>query len=218
MKITEVYKKYRINKGLQEHMIRVGAVAKLICERATVDLPTRHIVDGCLVHDLGNLIKAKLDSFPELFEPEGVDYWRQVKAEMTAQYGENVHEATDAMVKEMGLNDDSYQYFLAIGGEATERVHGSLHLGEKIANYSDMRVGVFNIISLTERMDDLRARYLARNLPGFGSDEIDVRQSFLEDMEADIFAHSTIKPEDITDESTAAIQSELWDWGLATRE
>lgn len=217
MKITDVYKKYRINKGLQEHMIRVAAVAKVICEGATVALPTRHIVEGCLVHDLGNLIKAKLDSFPEMFDPEGVAYWQTVKDELVARYGGDVHAATIDMVKDMGLSDDSYQYFIAIGGEATPRVHASDDLGEKIANYSDMRVGVFNVISLTERMDDLRARYLARNMDGFKADEIDVRQSHLEDMERDIFAHSSIKPSDINDESTAAMQAELWDWELSTK-
>lgn len=214
MNITDIYQKYRINKGLQEHMIRVGAVAKLICDNATVELPTEHIVEGCLVHDMGNLIKAKLDAFPELFEPEGTDYWQKVQQELREQYGDDVHGATIDMVKDMGLRDESYKYFIAIGSEATERVHASGELGEKVANYSDMRVGVLGIVSLQERIDDFRQRYAHRDMVGFVNDDIDVRQACLADMETDIFTHSKLKPEDITDASTLAIQAELWSWEL----
>lgn len=197
-------------------MIRVAAVAKQICDTSTVALDTDAIVSGCLVHDMGNLIKAKMDSFPEFFAPEGAEYWQQVKDEMIATYGSNVHVATIAMVKDLQLDDLSYKYFMAIGSEATERVHQSGNLGEKIATYSDMRVGPFGIVSLNERMNDMRTRYLDRGTDSFKATEIDLRESRLKDMEEEIFAQAKIQPGDVTDESTAAIQAELWDWKLKT--
>lgn len=212
MTITEIYKKYKINKGLQEHMIRVAAVAKMICDASKVDLETENIVEGCLVHDMGNLIKSKMDTFPEFFDPEGVDYWIKVKEEMIEKYDNDVHGATVSMVEDMNLEDKSVFYFRAIGGDDTQRVHAGGTLGEKIATYSDMRIGLHGAVSLKERMDDIRRRYIERNMEGFSSDDIDVREQRLADMEKDIFANSNIQPSDITDKSTEEIQDELWEW------
>jgi len=214
MLITEIYKKYKINKGLQEHMIRVAAVAKMICDNTDTVLDTKNIVRACLVHDMGNLIKSKMDTHSELFEPEGVEFWSNIQAEMIEQYGNDVHIATIAMVEDMELDEKSTFYFRAIGGEDTQRVHVEGTLGEKIATYSDMRIGLEGVVSLKERMDDIRRRYIARNMEGFSSDAIDVREARLVDMERDIFENLKIRPENITDTSTEKIQKELWGWEI----
>lgn len=195
-------------------MIRVAAVAKVICDNSNTKLDTRNIVVGCLVHDMGNLIKSKMDMMPELFGPEGVAYWSKVKEEMIEEYGNDVHVATIRMVTEMNLTKESLFYFSAIGGDDTGRVHSEGTLGEKIATYSDMRIGLHGVISLKERMDDIRHRYIERNMKGFNSDDIDLREERLIDMENDIFKNSSIQPEDITDETTRDIQKALWNWEI----
>jgi HD domain len=209
MTTSEIYLKYNINKGLQEHMIRVASVAELICTHATTPLDTKNIVTACLLHDLGNLIKAKMDSMPELYEPEGVAYWSVVQSDMKATYGDDEHEATIAMVREINPGEQATFYFNAIGSEAMTRVYENGTLGEKIATYCDMRVGPFGIISLKDRMDDLRARYLIRQKPGFAAADIDERERRLQEVEAEIFAKNTLSPTDITDEKTKTIQTAL---------
>lgn len=209
MNINDIYLKYRVNKGLQEHMIRVAAAAQLICDKATVELDTKNIVTACLLHDMGNLIKAKMDSMLGLYEPEGVTYWTQVQAEMRERYGNDEHVATVAMVDEINPGKEATFYFNAIGTENTARVHAGDSLGAKIATYCDMRVGPFGIISLKQRMDDLRERYIPRNRPGFSAKDIDVREQKLLEMEEEIFSHSTIEPGDVTDETTKQIQKNL---------
>ncbi len=213
MNITDIYLKYRINKGLREHMIRVAAVAQLICEKSNVELDTRNIVTACLLHDMGNLIKAKMDSMAELYEPEGVAYWIQVQAEMKEQYGADEHIATIAIINEINPGAEARSYALeAIGTENTAKVHAGDSLGAKIATYSDMRVGPFGIISIQERMDDLRARYISRNKPGFSAEDIDERERMLKDIEQVIFANSSISPEEVNDETTKSIQASLLNW------
>lgn len=215
MNINDIYLKYRVNKGLREHMIRVAAVAQLICDKSTVEFDSKNIVIACLLHDMGSLIKAKMDSMPELYEPEGVEYWTQVQTEMKEQYGADEHTATVAIVNEINPGEKACFYtFDAIGTENTARVHAADSLGAKIATYSDMRVGPFGIISIKERMDDLRARYISRNKPGFSADDINMRESMLQDIEKEIFSHSTILSEDVSDETTAQIQKDLFVWEI----
>ncbi len=214
MNISDIYLKYRINKGLREHMIRVAAVAQLICDKSTVELDTRNIVTACLLHDMGNLIKAKkIDSMAELYEPEGVAYWTKVQAEMKEQYGTDEHIATVAIINEINPGTEAASYALeAIGTENTAKVHAGNSLGAKIATYSDMRVGLFGIISIQERMNDLRARYISQNKLGFSAEDIDLRERMLNDIEQVIFANSSISPEEVDDETTKLIQQSLLDW------
>jgi len=194
-------------------MVRVAAVAQLICDKSTVELDIKNIVTACLVHDMGNLIKAKMDSMPELYEPEGVAYWTQVQVEMKEQYGADEHTATVAIVNEIAPGAKVLHYvFDAIGTENTAKVHADESLGAKIATYSDMRVGPFGIISIQERMEDLRSRYISRNKPGFSTEDINKREWMLEEIESVIFANSNIAASDITDESTQSLQKNLLDW------
>jgi len=213
MNINDVYLKYKINKGLREHMIRVAAVAQLICDKSTVELDTKNIVTACLLHDMGNLIKAKMDSMPELYEPEGVDHWIRIQAEMIERYGADEHTATIAIVNEISPGEEVLHYvFDAIGTENTARVHANESLGAKIATYSDMRVGPFGIITIEDRMDDLRVRYISRNKPGFSAENIDQREKMLKDIERAIFSKSTIEATDVTDKSTQSLQKDLLNW------
>jgi len=213
MNINDIYLKYRINKGLREHMVRVAAVAELICEKSTVELNTKNIVTACLLHDMGNLIKAKMDSMPELYEPEGVAYWTQVQAEMKEQYGSDEHAATVEIVNKINPGAEALHYiFNAIGTENTAKVHAGYSLSAKIATYSDMRVGPFGIVSIKERMDDLRVRYISRNKAGFSAEDINERERMLMDIEKDIFSNTTIAANDVTDDSTKVLQENLLNW------
>lgn len=214
MKIIEIYQKYKINQGLQEHMIRVAAVAQMICENATEEVDTKNVITACLVHDLGNLIKAQMDTLPELFEPEGVEYWENIQKEMIALYGNDVHAATMHMVNDINLNEQAHFYFGSIGNEPTAQVQAEDYIGAKIANYSDMRVGLTGVLSLSERMDDIRNRYVGRQMNDFKLEVINEREHLLIEIEKYIFSRSNIQPEDITDESTSAIQKELWDFDI----
>ena len=78
MKISEIYEKYKIMPQLQEHMLRVTAVASLIAGKFGKKLDKRTIITATLLHDLGNMAKIKLGTFPEFVQLLGVDYWEKV--------------------------------------------------------------------------------------------------------------------------------------------
>ncbi len=84
MKIAEIYEKYKIPPLLQTHMFRVAAVGGLIYQNFTDQniLNKQAIIETLLLHDMGNIIKFKLDN-PDnpLYKTikDEVQYWRKIQ-------------------------------------------------------------------------------------------------------------------------------------------
>ncbi len=62
-KISEIYEEYKIMPNLREHQLRVAAVAAQICDNFNKPLNKKEIITACLLHDMGNIIKFKLELF-----------------------------------------------------------------------------------------------------------------------------------------------------------
>ena len=209
--ISKIYDEYKIMPTLREHMFRVAAVASLICDSFNEPLPKEEIISACLLHDMGNIIKFKLDYFPEFNKPEGLEYWQIVQGEYIEKYGDNEHEAIIKKMKELGLPKniielaDSNQFSLLCRQRDAEDV------SVKIIHYADSRVGPYGILSYRERMNDAKKRY--ENHKNLVHKE--ERQKLVacgEDMEKQIFSKCKIKPEDITDEAINLLILELKDF------
>lgn len=213
MIISEIYKKYRINKGLQEHMIRAGAIAHMLAEHSQLLIDRTVAVSACLLHDMGNLIKSTPQDLPELFEPEGVEYWCAVQKEMTVQY-KDVETATMSIVEEINPLRAITHIVANTGLGSMEQIAASGTLEEKVLEYADMRIGLYGIVSMAKRFEDIRARYV----PGQHTKEyIDSLEVAAKKIEAELFAGASINPEDITDESTEKIQAELYHFDIPTK-
>lgn len=158
MIISDIYNHYTIPPQLQLHQRRVAAVGKIVAEAhaaAHVDV----VVTACLLHDMGNIIKFKLDRFPEFLEPEGHEYWKSVQDTFIQKYGTDEHLATLIIADELGVSDAVLACIRAVG---MTKVHHNLTEGtleERITNYADLRVGPRGCISLQERIADGKARY-----------------------------------------------------------
>jgi hypothetical protein len=152
-KITEIYDTYRIFSGLREHQVRVAAVASTIVNAAYEPLPKEAIIAACLLHDMGNIIKAPLGSLPELLEPEGISYWQTVKEDFVKTYGLDEHIATVRIAREIGVSNEVIHLIESFGFGKSFLRRDSMTLPEKICGYADMRVGPFGIISLEAPKD-----------------------------------------------------------------
>jgi HD superfamily phosphodiesterase len=75
MKISKIYEKFKVPSHLQDHMFQVASVAKLICDNFKTEINEQDILHACLLHDIGNIVKFNFTVKPELFEPEGINYW-----------------------------------------------------------------------------------------------------------------------------------------------
>jgi len=201
--VSDVYTQYKIMVNLQKHMFRVAGVAALICDHipeekhAELKIDRENILRACLLHDMANILKFKLDVFPEFLEPEGVDYWQNVKDGFAKKYGAKVHPATIQIVKELGCSERVVQLIDAVSFNQEKKNFESTDFGVKICAYSDMRVAPMSVVSLAERLDDGHKRYPTTS-------KADERfryamNALLKKIEVQIFEKCDISPDDVTE-------------------
>ncbi|MES2315462.1 MAG: HD domain-containing protein [Patescibacteria group bacterium] len=205
--VLDIYKEYKIMPSLQMHMLRVAAVASILCDNLTVPINKEEMVTACLLHDIGNIIKFDMTIFPDFFKPEGVAYWQAVKDEFIKKYGNDEHKASVEIVKELGCNERVIEIVDSIDFSNFYRNRDSENMSFKVATYADALVGPYGVVSYEERMEDSKKRYAAVNK----GREVE-RARLVEcgaEMGRQVFSHCKIKPEDITDEAVAPIIEEL---------
>jgi len=190
-------------------MLRVAAVASLICDNFSLPIEKNNIVLAALLHDMGNIIKAfemGMNTFSDYTE-EQLHYWEEIKNEFMKKYGTSAHEATREIMEELGIAEkvfdlvDQNQFELMC-----QHAKGS-DWEIKILHYSDGRVDPHAVVSYDERMEEARTRYKEQNIGREAEREKLVTCGA--EIEKQIFAHCKIKPEDITDESVTSIIEEL---------
>lgn len=206
--IQKIYDTYRIMPSLQLHMLRVTSVAKYICESINVKVNTPQIIEACLLHDMGNILKFNMDLFPEFFQPEGKEYWQHIKEDFELRYGTNEHEATLHIAKELGVEKrvleliDVFQFSLA------KENYESHDMDRMICAYADMRVKPSQVVSLEERLLDGRNRFKLRHLE---EDEsfFNAMSLYLNNIEKEIFSKTVITPLDINEKTITPYIEEL---------
>ena len=218
MTLRDIYARYKIMHGLQLHQLRVAAVAKLICDNFDEPLEEREVVLTGLFHDMGNIIKSDLTTFPQFLEPEGLAYWQGVKDEFVRKYGPDEHRANIAIARELELPERVCDYIDHLGFSMLKAIKRS-SFGHKIAKYADLRVGPFGILSLDERLSEARERYGRKAKQGStlspNDGNFDELAAVAADIEKEIFAHSRIRPEDINDRTAAPVIEELWEYNVS---
>lgn len=207
-KILDIYDEYKIIPALQKHMLRVAAVASLICNNFNESLPKNDIITVCLLHDMANILKFKWDSLSEFLEPKGFHYWQNIQNKYKEKYGDDEHEATMKIIKELRLSNavislaDQNRFSLIC------KHRDSRDINIKIVHYADGRVDPYGIVSYEERMDEAKKRYENHKLRIPETE----RQKLVicgKEIEKQIFAKCKIKPEYITNETVAPIISGL---------
>ncbi len=160
--IKDIYTKYKVPPNLQQHMLRVTGIAKIISDNWTGEqLDTNTLLLSCLTHDMGNLLKFDLINKVNFLGEETInlDYWKTVKAEMIEKYGADEHAATAAICRELGLNKKSLWIVENWGFSNFEKVLTSNNWEYKIGVYSDHRISPLGVVSLKERFAEQKKRY-----------------------------------------------------------
>lgn len=211
-KILEIYNEYKIKENLQHHMLRVAAVAFIICDNFDEPLPKEDILMACLFHDMGNIIKSDLTYFPEFNEPEGVEYWQNIKDEYIDKYGKNEHHATLQIMKELDLPTNVVDVVSKVDFYLACNNLNDNNFVYNIVNYADWRVDPYGIVSYEERMEEGNRRY--KNMKGYSLEGKKLQKLLAcgKEIEKQIFSKCKIKPEDINDEMVKPIISSLKDF------
>jgi len=206
MGIGEIYERYHIPPWLAEHMYRVAAVATRVFDAYAATDPSLggrdDLIVACLLHDIGNIVKFNFITLPP---PDGrVEYWKEVQSEMIAKYGTSEHPASKALCEEIGqweriapILEHTSDYDACI---LLER--GSLL--QRIVAYADQRVAPTGVVSLAQRLRDMRARYDHPN-----TDHFRMLDTAIMENEKGLFSGISLKPEDITEQSIASLVAEV---------
>jgi hypothetical protein len=176
MQIQEIYKKYELPPNLQQHMLRVAALAELIYQDFTDSklINKKTVITACLLHDLGNIIKFDFDNFPELLgaELKNLEHWRQVKAKLIQEYGPDEDVATIKMVKELGVSTEVLFLVENWGFKNFSRIAQSNNWNWKLAVYCDHRISPQGLVTLEENLANKQKRYrLSRPQASHNSDQ-----------------------------------------------
>lgn len=165
MNVKQLYEKYRIPKNLQEHMLRVGVLAQIISENwIGREIDKLNIVVACLFHDAGKIVKfdfSRLELFGE--EAKNIDYWKQVQNETIKKYGEDEHTTNYKLCGEMGLKPKILEIIKNLEWDDVQKLLDAQNLDSAIPVYCDMRIGPFGILSIDDRINDLKNRVGERN-------------------------------------------------------
>ncbi len=215
MTVQDVFEHYRIMPILQLHQLRVAAVGKTTCDHFDRALDMQSVTLACLFHDMANIIKSDLSVFPEALEPKGREYWEGVKKEFIEQYGKSEHHAALAIAHEIGLSESVIRLIDGIGFSQLEntRDRGSFEL--KIVEYSDCRVSPHGVTSMDARLEDAKVRYANKF-----SDMPEAPERFNEllqaahDVERQIFTHTDIRPEELTEQVLRPIAETLREYKI----
>lgn len=212
-KITEIYKEYNIMPNLQMHQLRVAAVAKYVCENLNLEVDKNSIITACLLHDMGNIIKFKLEQFPEFLKPEGLDYWNNIKYNFILKYGNNEHVASREIAKELGVSSKVLDLIDCIDSHNVEIIKMDEDFNKKICLYADNRVTPIGISSVEERSLEAKERYV--NHPHSFSEE---KRIFyvknVVDIENQIMKHCFVKKDEINDKILEENIKKLLDFSI----
>jgi hypothetical protein len=214
----DIYKQYRIYQGLQLHQLRVAAVARFVAQRSRGGADVELVTRVGLFHDMGNIIKADLVKFQEFLEPEGLAYWQGVQREYVDAYGLDEHVATDAICREIGLDEEVTRIVDAMRFSRTRWIVEEGSLTYRVAKYADLRVGPFGVLPMKERLAEARARYAGRAMEKGESYTLDTlleAETWCGFLEDNLVSEIGFNPAAISSESTAALVEELKKYPLA---
>lgn len=218
MLIQSIYDQYTIPPHLQLHMLRVAGVCKMICDHWTDgDLPVHNIMTVWLTHDLGNILKFDMDLFPEVREPEWVEYRKGIKKDFE-QYGSDEHQATKKIASMCNISESWMNLLKMFDEYNDEKLIQSDNIALWICDYADARVATFGITTLHERIQKITKRNMKNH--GRGTKKAKMvaknRTATAEKMEEKIFKHCTIAPQDITDEVVNPLLEDLRSFDIVT--
>ena len=166
MKITKIYRKYKLPRNLIEHHYRVAGVALFIADHwSGVKLDRNLVKTVALLHDLGNLVKYDLrPQFTHLLKDSEnkLDYWVSLQKKMVKKYGRNDYEATLGIARDLKLKPKALKTLEdLVKGDTKEIINfGSLEL--KTLLYADVRVSPYGVVSLPKRVNEWLGRYKDR--------------------------------------------------------
>ena len=200
MNIADIYKWFRIPPSLQEHMLRVCAIVVFLEKHwAGAKVDWDFVKKLALLHDVGNIVKFDLDRYQSFLgdEQKNVERWKEIQKEIIAKYGADDHEATQKMLREIRVSEQTIRTILDKSFGKSVATAASNNWPLKILYYADFRVLPLRIGTLDERINDVRQR-----MPWYANrPDFDTLIKAAKDIESQIQKNMDVTVDDITDAS-----------------
>lgn len=197
--IEQIYDEYTIIPILRMHMYRVAGVASFICKNFQDASDLKEVISACLLHDMGNILKFNFNVLAEAFEPQGKEHWASVQKNFRNTYGEDEHEATYAIARELNVSDRVHELIQSIGFGRVCGVYENGDFAKKTCTYADQRVGPFGVLPLRDRISEGHKRHTYGKKVMNDEKIFQEHVSCFEGIEKQIFEHLRIQPSDIDD-------------------
>lgn len=211
-----IYQNYALPLVLQNHMLRVAAVAKWIIEHwnnSSIKLNEEEIIEVLLLHDIGNIVKGEDDNFkalfPDTYDMESFEYWINMRKWVREHYGNNDLEATQNIVKEIGISKKLQEMIEKKQFYNNKKTYESTDFAIKICAYADQRVAPEGVMSLNGRLNEAIKRYQNVKDASINRPERKTLIQYAKKIEEQIFHNVKGSPEQITDESVDIYISDL---------
>jgi hypothetical protein len=162
MNVRQVYEKYSTPKNLQEHMLRVAALSKIILDHWTGQkVDKTAVMQTCALHDMAKPLifdVAKQAQYGML--PEDIANLEKLQAFLKSKYGFTEEEAVVGMCKDIGMTQEGIRIIenLERQWKSIPRLIKANDINSLIPTYCDMRIGPRGILTLQARLEDLNNR------------------------------------------------------------
>lgn len=160
MKVKQIYKEYMVPQNLQEHMIRVAALAEIILAHWTSKkVDKKAVVHACLFHDIAKPMTfdpSKQTQFG--MPPKNIAKLKELQKRIKEDYGTDEHHATVKICEDIGLISAAVKLVDNLEWKRVPKLLKENDIESLIPIYCDMRIGPKGILSLEERLKELKER------------------------------------------------------------
>jgi len=148
------------------HMLWVTSIGALAIENWSGSaIDQNQVISALLLHDIGNVIKFELGSsqVKKLYSKQELEKLVIVQKQMIDLYGDNADIANILILKKLRVDKQIIQLLDNHSFDFLPTLLDSENWNEKIVFYSDLRVAPWGIVSVTQRIKNLKERYCHRN-------------------------------------------------------
>jgi len=158
--VKTVYSECKTPKNMILHMQRVAALAQIICDNwRGPKINNKNIIDAAALHDIAKPISfdfRKQSKF-ELNKKETLKLIKFV-TKLRNKFGKNEHDAAVWIAKKYKFSKDTARIVSNTWWARIEKLINKKEFDSLIVNYSDMRIGFNGLLTIEERIADLKLR------------------------------------------------------------
>lgn len=199
--IKDIYEHYHVPPNLALHMYRVAALGAYLAESLTDPMKVRRdfLITGCLLHDIGNIVKFDMGHVHDAFIQDHIEYYKQVQKEVFNRYGSDENMATVHIAQEV-IKDKELLSLLGMTGLAKiQFAHETDDMTVKLFRYADERISPDGVVTVEERYDDIAKRYAGRDHPLNNAQYLKQRKKLVKEIEEQIQSQCTIDLQKVSD-------------------